>query len=251
MTEFGMTRGYVVMLGAAYLLVMTFAWAAPDATQFPNLAMFDRIQVAGAADVSIVQGERQSVAVPGYQAQIDVESVDGTLYIDVVESAESRPRVQITMPGIQELVVVGSADVTLTDFSGDTIVIEGENPGQGVGHIEANRIRFDHVLVTGSGHFDFDLHGRATHQDISLNGSGRYGAEGLMSQTSVVAVSGQGSVELWTEQFLDLDAADSARVTYRGEPWINRQGGAHVQARYPKEAPLLNNPPARGYTTSL
>ena len=30
MIQVGLMRGYVVMLGAAYLLIMTFAWASPS-----------------------------------------------------------------------------------------------------------------------------------------------------------------------------------------------------------------------------
>ena len=265
MTEIGLMRGYVVMLGAVYLLVMTFAWASPteigsglsSGTTFPNLDTFERVQVSGSADVEIVQSDKQSVVVPGYKAQVDLESVDGTLYIEVDELMGLRPKVHVTMSATQELVVVGSADVKLSGFSGDTIVIEGENSGHGIGHIQANRIRFDHLLVTGSGKFDFDLHGRATHQDISIAGNGRYSAEGLMSQTSVVEVVGQGRINLWTEQFIDLDATDAAQVTYRGTPWINQQtsGSAHIQARYPKKkAPIAYPqvyPRAQSYTTSL
>ena len=248
------TRSYVVMLGAIYLCVMTFAWASPNATGFESLATFDRIQITGSVDVSIQQSKQQSVVASSHGLVVDIESVDGTLYIEVDELADSRPTVQISMPTIRELVVLGAADVTLVGISGDTIVMDGANAGHGVGHIYANRIRFDHLLVTGSGQFVFALHGRATHQDINIAGSGRYDAEGLLSETSVVEVGGQGQVNIWTEQFLDLNASDTARVTYRGAPWVNTQvsGGAHVQARHSQTTIVPPAyAPARNYTTSL
>lgn len=256
--HFGMRRSYVVMLGAVYLLVMTFAWATPGEGKVTNLAPFERIQVSGSVDVVISQSADRSVRLEGAPGSIDVESVDGTLYIEA-DDATLRPQVQVAMQGIKELVVVGVADVTLTGFSGDTIVFDGENSGRGIGHIQANRIRFDHVIVTSSGQFDFDLHGRATHQDVFIEGRGRYAAEGLLSQTSVVEVAGEGVVNLWTEQFIDLHAEGAAQVTYRGSPWVNKQvsGKANVHARYPETSsarPVHQYPvtrAARAYTTRL
>ena len=247
-----------VAIGAVYLLVMTYAWGANQSV--PHVEVFTSIKVVGPINVRIQQGDEQSVAIIGRGPVIDIESVDGTLYIesddqdDLAKDDLAKIVVEVTVASVDELVVEGAADVSISGFSGDTIFVEARNLGTGIGQIEASEIRFNHLLVSGSGRINFDLHGRATHQDVSILGEGRYLADGLLSQTSVVDVADSGQVSLWTEKLLDLNAADSAQVFYRGTPWINKHvsGNAHLVPRYtaPTHSVWQKNP-YRHYRASL
>lgn len=227
-----LTQRYAVVLGSLYLLVMTFAWAGSLDGRVENLGTFENVHISGSLEVNISQDRVQSVQVQGDASSLDLESVDGTLYID--NAGTSPVAISIALPELNEVVVRGAAEVTMSGFHGDTLVLDGANAGGDTGRIVVDRMRFDHLLVSSSGQFDFDLHGTATHQDVSIHGTGRYGAEGLLSQTSVVAVTGVGVVSLWAEQLLDLDVDGRAQIVYLGTPWVNKQisGSASVEPRF-------------------
>ena len=242
-TATGVRIGAAATLGVLYIMIMTFAWATPAAGQVLHLAKAKRVQISGPVKVLITYGDEQRVQVVGRRDLLDIESVDGTLYIEGgihrSNGLNAPDRIDVSLPALTELVVSGAANVSVEGFTGDTLFIEGQNHGQGNGQISAHGMDYHHMLVNGAGQFEFDLRGRATHQDVCLHGPGRYWAERLLSQTSVVQVADSGQVRIWTEQLLDLDAADTAEVTYLGSPWINRQvsGGAQIRPHLPAHKP--------------
>ncbi|NKB97549.1 MAG: hypothetical protein GKR90_03475 [Pseudomonadales bacterium] len=219
---------FSLSVGLIYLSIMTLAWAETPLDQDGTKSDFSAIHVTGPLIVNVTQGEKTGV---DHESQaVRVDYADDALFIEArpADGNTDSPIIWITLPELSELTVQGASEIALDGFSGDTLVIDAVNHDGGYGKITGSRISYTHLLVSANGRFEFDLAGKVTHQDVSIHGAGVYGAEGLLSETSIVAITGVGVLHVWTERWLDLDVDGQAQVSYNGAPWVNKQVSGNV-----------------------
>ena len=193
-----------LLLGAAgRAAAQTVRGSGLAKTETRNLAPFDRVDVAGSFEVTLVEGTAHRVTVEADDKLLDAVStdvIDNELKISSLRSFVSRSAMKVTVESPQHrgLTVSGNAHVTGAALHGPSFTL------------------------AGSGSATAKLGGAMEFLKISLAGSGRIDALDLMADKVEVEVLGSGTAEVHAVKSLSLMVIGSGTVRYRGSPTISR-----------------------------
>lgn len=213
---------------------------------------FKGVELCIASDVTIHKGAVQEVRVTGAQNIIDniERNVSGGVWkikFDDCVRKEGDLNIDITIPDLNMVSIVGSGNITSTDtFTGQEnleVSITGsgsisllasathvETDIAGSGDIrlftEANDVKSN---ISGSG--DTYLRGVTNSVDAKISGSGNINAFDLIAQHGIVTISGSGNCEVNAAQSLKVTISGSGNVRYKGTPTVdvNTSGSGTVQ----------------------
>jgi hypothetical protein len=206
-------------VGATLFVIVPGVMAEATSERVYTLQGYDRVYVHGNVDVHLIQGAASDIHVYGKSAglkELHLETADRVLYIDAsVGAADENPRVELTIPDLQEIVNDGG-NVTSDGLKLPALTLEG----RGNGRFALQRLHVGDLVVNGQGASRFLLSGAANNQVIELAGVGRYRGRNLFSRTSQVNVRGTGEVDVAVEELLDVVIFGAARVSYVGAPWV-------------------------------
>jgi len=168
-----------------------------------NLAPFDRIDVAGAFDVTLVDGSSYRITVEADNDLLDAISsdvIDNELRISSLRSFVSRTTMKVTVesPPLRGLTVSGNAKATAGALTGPAFAF------------------------AGSGSSTAKLGGSIDSLKISLAGAGRVDALDLTAESVEVEVLGSGTAEVHAVKTLSLMVIGSGTLRYRGNPKVSR-----------------------------
>jgi hypothetical protein len=125
--------------------------------------------------------------------------------------------VNIAMPELRAITLNGVGNLTgLSQFAGDTLNLTIN----GVGNIVCDA---DMYLLNSTigGVGNLIVSGQATRHVASLASVGNLESFGLMSDTALVTVSGQGNAEVNVADYLNVSISGAGSVLYRGQPNID------------------------------
>jgi hypothetical protein len=212
---------------------------------------FDRISVMGSGDITITQGEKQSLVVRIDDNLLEFlqTEVDGNKLIlgfdpEKARRKDLRPSVpigfEITVPDLSKIAIYGSADVKSKDLEFDRFSIDIYGSGDiqveqmqcsrismnvmGVGDIQIDDLEAEYLVVSIPGKGTVRLVGVVEEQDISLPGFGNYRAGKLQSRTAYVSIPGMGDATVWVTDELHSDILGSGDIEYFGDPHIYHSG---------------------------
>jgi hypothetical protein len=100
---------------------------------------------------------------------------------------------------LEELVLSGSGEVTVTGLGGDELAVE----------------------LSGSGRISVD--GEVTRQVVDIDGSGTYDGSGLSSEEAEVRIGGSGTADVTVENELRAVVEGSGTITYAGNPAVDSE----------------------------
>ena len=212
---------------------------------------FNRISVMGSGDITISQGEKQSLVVTMEDnlldfLQTDVES--GTLVLgfdpEKARRKDLRPsestHFEITVPDLSEIAIYGSADVNSKGLELDRFSIDIYGSGDiqvgqmqcsrvsmnvmGIGDIQVDDLEAEYLDVSIPGKGTVRLVGVVEEQDVDLPGFGNYHAGKLQSQTAYVSIPGMGDAIVWVTDKLYADILGSGDIEYLGNPQVYHSG---------------------------
>ncbi len=168
-----------------------------------QLSPFDKIEVAGSFDVTLVDGLAHRVTVEADDNLLDAVSTDvieNELKISSLRSFVSRSAMKVTVESPQQrsLTISGSANVVATALRGPSFTL------------------------AGSGSATAKLGGKVEFLKVSLAGSGKIDALALEAEKVEVEVLGSGTAEVHAVKSLNLMVIGSGTVRYRGNPTISR-----------------------------
>lgn len=184
---------------------------------------FDSVDLSGAGDVIITQGEGESLTIEtddNIMEYITSEVRGGTLYLGTEELTNVMPTRLVFTLGVDELNAVdvsGSGSIEAASIETDSL----ELGISGSGSVDVDSLTADELNVSISGSGDVRLAGETPEQDIDISGSGQYEAGDLLSESVVVSISGSGEATIWTTSSLDADVSGSGTVNYYGTPTVN------------------------------
>ena len=172
-------------------------------TEQRTLAPFDRMDVAGAFEVTLVDGPLYRITVEADNDLLDAVGsavIDNELRISSLRSFVSRTSMKVTVesPPLRALSVSGNAKVTATALSGPSFAF------------------------AGSGSSTAKLGGSIESLKISLAGAGRVDALDLAADSVEVEVLGSGTAEVHALKTLSLMVIGSGTLRYRGNPKVSR-----------------------------
>ena len=203
---------------------------------------FDRLELAGAARVVLVQGERDQAFIAGdpeVQKGVEVELTDRQLIIRPAGGWKfwhsSKLFVQVEMRELRQLSLSGASDVHAPGpLRCDQLLLSIS--GSGVARLDQLDARQLTFAISGSG--DGRLGGRVEDLALQISGKGKVSAERLQAQRARVNVSGIGNVGLWVTDDLAAHISGVGSVDYYGNPSVQRSvsGMGSISARGDRRA---------------
>jgi len=192
------------------------------ATETRNVSAFDRVSVAGAGELTLVQGEEESLTIEADDnllPLIESEVVNGRLSIGP-RRVNLRPtttvRYNLRLRDIRRLDLSGSVHATADSVKGDHFVVIISGSGRmDLASLDAGTLTSS---ISGSG--STQVAGQVKQQKIHVTGSGSHGAKDLKCAEAEADISGSGHVSLWVVDSLTADISGSGRVEYRGNPRV-------------------------------
>lgn len=203
----------------AFALLLSFAGFAQSKHSF-TVGDFETIHISGGFQVIITKGGKTSVEVETKESNLDkmkVEVSGNALKIGIKKGVHDnfKAKIYITYVDLEKIVSSGSSDVKVEGgaIKGDKLVLVTS----GSGNIKAE-VSVKILSARSSGSGDFDLSGKANEVDFSLSGSGDVDGLGLSTDTTIIHISGSGSVSIGVKDSLEVHISGSGDVVYKGSP---------------------------------
>ena len=214
-----MTHRQILIAALAAGLAASAAHAAER--RFP-VSGFDRVEAAGADDVTITTGRAASAVATGDAdrlERLDIRVEGGVLKIGYKRSdwkfwERGKAHIAITLPELHGVKLAGSGNVTADRSNGSRF--EGVLSGSGdlsLGQVQTRELALDIAgsgTVTAAGHCD--------SAKLSIAGSGDMKLGGLQCATLAANVAGSGDI--------DVRATGTAALSIMGSGDIRVRGGA-------------------------
>lgn len=215
----------IPLAGALALACGTACAQAPEGKLYTPGA-FERIEIDGAGQVRVVQGERDEVFVNGdarQQAGVEVEVSGKTLHLDLPGGWKfwdsGKAQVEVRVRHLAKLTMQGAGDVYASGaFSGPSLGVEVA--GSGVVHFDDLHVDQLSFSISGSG--EGQLAGRVDRLSLSVSGRGKVLAPQLQVATAKVSISGVGNADLWVTDDLHVDISGAGHVRYLGSPKVRQ-----------------------------
>ncbi len=189
-------------------------------TEERNVSSFDEVEVHGAMDVMVSQGDERSVKVEADEnlmQYIEIEQEGNTIKIGTKQGYNLRPshkmRVYVTSPSYSRLDVSGACNIiTQNKLSGNgPIALEMSGAGKIKADVDAPRVK---ASISGSG--SVEMTGETKDFDLHLSGAGKARCYDMKSENTTVDISGAGSAEVYASVNLDAGVSGAGSVRYRG-----------------------------------
>lgn len=206
------------------------------------LRPFSKLDVAGIADVTLVQGTTESVTIVttlrktipvSFEVEGDtlyIRSRDRTNWWEGILGSELRtPQVVVNFKDLSSIAAAGTVKLTAASMKGPALQIAGAGGTQ----IQIEDLQTDALRLSGAGALKAELAGRATEQSVTISGAGDYRGARLASQNATVTVAGAGRVVVSAEQTLKATISGAGMVEYLGNPRVTQRvsGAGSVRRR--------------------
>ncbi len=186
---------------------------------FPVTA-FDKVRVAGSADVSVTTGQAVSVRAVGDEEVLDKLSITvsgGELTVTYKSGlkmgwSDKGTKVFVTVPRLTAVSLPGSGDLRVNDVAGP--VFDASLNGSGdllIDKVAVDRIAF---MLGGSG--DVSATGTCSSATIALNGSGDMGLGNLRCKSVSISLNGSGDISAFATETAAISLNGSGDVMVRG-----------------------------------
>jgi hypothetical protein len=240
----------------ALLLLAAAAAAAAGAAESRSVKDFQHIRFAVPGQLTVLQGEQTTLELDA--SQEDLARVETTVQDDVLiigwsggwfaTDPQGDVHVRVTVPKLRSIDLVGSGEVLAGSWSAEAFALSISGSGSvHMVELQADELK---ARISGSGDVVIDnadlsvldlqitgsggatLAGRATAQDIRVQGSGVVDAGALQGATAAVSVTGSGGAEVWAQRRLSVELQGSGKVRYRDEPELvqNVSGSGSISA---------------------
>lgn len=188
-------------------------------TEVRNVENFTKIDVSGAVNVFIKQGDAAELTIKADENLmefIETSVRGGKLSISTKKNLYNYKKldVYLTVQKLEEVDVSGACDIKGTGtFSSKYCKIEAS----GASDITLN-LDCDAVQVDLSGASDVNLSGAAEVLEIDVSGSSDVNAYKLVSKRCKVNASGASGVKVTVDKKLTASASGASSISYRGNP---------------------------------
>jgi hypothetical protein len=144
---------------------------------------------------------------------VNVESVDGVLYLELSDAA-----VIVHAAQLDEIVSIGLTRIRASRISADQLVLEGAHGS----YFDIEQLTANDLVVRGRSHSAFRVAGRVAHQLVDLDGPTRYRAQRLTSAVSHVSLRDGGDAAVRVNELLDVDVGAGTTLRYVGTPQVSQ-----------------------------
>ena len=189
-------------------------------TEERNVSSFKNVEVSGAINVYVSQGDFKPVKIEGDEnllKYIEISQEGDRLIVRDKPGYDLKPtgdmRIYVTAPLYHEIEVSGACDIIGQSkiSNPENIQLKASGAGDIKMELDAPKISAE---ITGSG--SIDLKGQARDVVLELSGAGHAHCYDLLSENTKVEISGAGSAEVYASMKLDAEVSGAGSVNYRG-----------------------------------
>ncbi|HEY5160570.1 MAG TPA: head GIN domain-containing protein [Gaiellaceae bacterium] len=202
-----------------------------------EVASFNRVDLRGDADVSIVAGEARSVTVRGDDnllGRVKTKVEGDTL---VISTRRYRSKigmtVEIGVPALNGVELSGSGTIDVHKLSGASFSADLSGSGEleldgkvdaldldisGSGDARLDDVSASDTKLRVSGSGDINASGTTKSLEVNIPGSGSAHLDRLSALEAQVDISGDGDVALRATTFLKASISGSGDISYAGNP---------------------------------
>ena len=226
----------VVLMIAAVAAIALLHGPSPSrvalgATGRQDLPPFDRVAVEGFAELMLVPGSAEAIAVDGdpeYLRSLRLDVTDRKLTIENPRSGhwwqsfingDTKPAlITVTYRTLDAVTVEGAAKLRADRLPVERLTVVAT----GAAEVRIGALEAKELVVNGSGALKMEVAGRTVSQKVRISGAGDYRAGKLDSETATVAVSGAGKVVVRAQKTLEIGVSGAGSVEYFGDPKVTQ-----------------------------
>lgn len=186
---------------------------------------FDRVQVEGGYEVTLVTGRNSSARAEGSQAALDrvtVEVQGGILHIRPNRSAwggssggnPGPVRIALSTRDLRTATVIGAGILRIDRVRG----LRADLSLSGSGRIEAARVEADNLTLGAIGAGRIVAAGTARQLKVSVQGAAELAAPGLVADDLVVSAETTGDIALAARRTAKVRSGGAGRIAISGTP---------------------------------
>ncbi|HZY82193.1 MAG TPA: PspC domain-containing protein [Cyclobacteriaceae bacterium] len=196
-----------------------------------GLIGFTSLDIQGAFDVTIDQGDEFAVEVEGNPRDKDNYRIYVSGETLVIDYEDDRRRffqrkgwdghlieIRISMPTIREIEASGGGKLRFRGFSEDEVKVRLTGAVAANGGLDARNLD---VVLTGAS--SLDLNGSGTWLEAELNGASILSAYGYEVRDASVEAHGASSAKVYVTDKLEISKGVASSVSHRGDPDVVRE----------------------------
>ena len=189
-------------------------------TEKRTISSFTEVDVEGAIDVYITQGDIKPIQIQGDEnllPYIEIRQEGDRLIVRNRDGYNLNPtedmKIFITGPVFNSIDVSGACDII-----GQSKISNAEPMRMRVSGAGEMKMEIDAPKVTAeiSGAGSVDLKGQTKEFDLGLSGAGGAHCYDLLSENTTVDISGAGDAEVYASVKLDAEVSGAGSVKYKG-----------------------------------
>ena len=192
-----------------------------------KLASFETVSIEYPADVTIKQGDANSIAITADDnllKQISTNIASGILTVtnkennwdDRIKPTET-VQIVITLKDINKIVLSSAGTLLVSNLTTDSL----ELIVSGAGDISLSDLGTNSLAITLSGAGGITAEGTAETLDVRISGFGDFKGGDLHSQTATIRITGAGSATVWAEDNLTAAISGAGDIRYYGNPVVD------------------------------
>jgi hypothetical protein len=196
-------------------------------TETRQVAEFQSISVDYPADITIRQGDSESITIEAEDnllPQLATDVRDGTLYLENTEknwqdrvNPTKTVMVTITVVELNKVQFPTAGKLLIEGLQTDSLTVSVSGAGDvTLTDLEAGDLGFN---LSGAGNINAD--GACESLQLSISGLGNFNGGDLESQDAEVHISGAGSATVWAQQALDASISGAGSIDYYGKPKVS------------------------------
>jgi|SoiMethySBSTD1v2_1073268.scaffolds.fasta_scaffold636482_2 hypothetical protein len=185
-----------------------------------NFSSFNKIEVRGAIDVFITQGDFKPVKIEtdeNLQEYVEIREEGNTLIIETKSGYNLDPtqdmKVHVTAPVYKEIQASGACDIVSESKINNAEAISFGVSGAGEIKVELSAPKVD-VDLTGAG--SVIMAGETKDFSLELSGAGHAKCFDLKTENTDVSISGAGDAEVFASVNLTGSISGAGSIKYKG-----------------------------------
>lgn len=194
-------------------------------TEARSVSDFDRVVLSGIGDVTIIQGDTESLEIEAEDNVIPFIRTtvnNGTLDIGFDRKSiipTKAIKFRLTMREIHGMDTKGASNIQANGIETDRLEIGIS----GTGNVNIRDLAAEELAINVSGAGNCTIEGAVDQQNITLSGAGNYNGEDLESGEAEITISGLGKVTVWAQNNLNITISGTGSVDYYGNPQIQQR----------------------------
>lgn len=197
-------------------------------TEEREVSGFSKITIDCPGTITITQGEVESLEIKSDDniiTELTSDVVGNTLVLGIennrwlkLVNPSNGIYYTLTVIDLSSIIINGAADLSMNDFTGDSLTIEIN----GAGKIELNNIVVNDLDVEINGAASAYLSGEVSSLSAQINGVGDIDAADLLATTGEIEINGLGNGTVWVTESLSISLSGGGSLNYYGSPTISQ-----------------------------